>query len=195
MIQKTQGRLGPWLLAGGLLLGLAPATRAADAAASGSAVATSPEASTPADRKAARTLNLQGDRAYRQGHYRAAFTAYSNSYPNHPTVHAYLMSGDSHWRDVLQYQAAQPRQPGACGLDNERFATDLASDLARHHDAGLELADRDPDPRVRRSTLVRRARASATCLHELATHYAAEPPTACVDLARLRRCLGAPLLR
>jgi hypothetical protein len=154
---------------------------------------------TPADLQAARRLNAEGDRAYKRQRYRAAFTAYANSYPNAPTAHAYIMAGDSHWRDVVQYQAQKSRPPAQegrrCRLDNSHFAHDLAADVAQHQAVGLALAARDNDRRFLDSTLYRRARESTACLQAMAQHYAAEPPTSCIDLDRLRRCLGAPLIK
>jgi hypothetical protein len=154
---------------------------------------------TPADLQAARRLNAQGDRAYRKQDYRAAFRAYANAYPNHPDAHAYILAGDARWRQVVQHHQAQPRmppqEPPACRLDNQHFARDLSMDLAQHHQVGLALAERDQDRRFAQSALYRRARESATCLQALAQRYKAEPPSACVDVGELSRCLGAPLLK
>jgi hypothetical protein len=151
------------------------------------------------DQAAARRLNAEGDRAYRKRDYRAAFKAYANAYPNHPDAYAYIMAGDTRWRQVLQHHQAQAgaasaAQP-ACSLDNTHFARDLATDLAQHHQVGLALASRGNDPRFGQSALVRRARESAQCLQALAQRYAQQPPSACVDLEQLGRCLGEPLVR
>ncbi len=153
------------------------------------AINKSRSARTPADLQAARRLNAQGDRAYRKRDYRAAFTAYSNAYPNHPDAYAYIMAGDARWRQVVQHHRAQPD----CSLDNQHFARDLSLDVAQHYEVGLALASRQNDRRFARSALVRRARESTTCLHALARRYEAEPPSACVDVGQLSRCLGAPL--
>jgi len=154
---------------------------------------------TPADLAAARQLNAQGDRAYKRKHYDSAFTAYSNSYPNFPNAHAYIMSGDAHWRGVVKYHEVQARQqdggPQSCTLDNTHFAHDLALDVAQHHDVGVTLAMREHDQRFMQSALYRRARESAACLHDLAALYETQPPTACIDLSKLRACLGKPLIR
>ena len=195
-------RIAACALAAGLI---APAARAFDS----SAVPVSPDTArildaidkgrkerTPADRAAARRLNAEGDRAYRKRDYRAAFTAYANSYPNHPNAYAYIMAGDAHWRAVVQAHPATPAsQPPACSLDNTRFAKDLASDLAQHHEVGLALAARENDRRFMQSSVYRRARESDACLQGLAQRYQAESPQACVDVARLRTCLGTPLIR
>src|SRR5450631_863425 len=53
---------------------------------------------TPADRRHARQATTDGDRAYRRRNYRAAFTEYSNAYPNAPSAYAYLMAGDTYLR-------------------------------------------------------------------------------------------------
>jgi hypothetical protein len=154
---------------------------------------------TPADLQAARRLNAAGDRAYKRQRYQAAFTAYANSYPNAPTAHVYIMAGDAHWRDVVQYQAQKPPPPAhegpSCRLDNSHVADDLSADLAQHQAVGPALAARDNDRRFLGSALYRRARESAACLQALAQRYQAEPANSCVDLDRLRRCLGAPLLK
>jgi hypothetical protein len=153
---------------------------------------------TPADVKAAQHLNAAGDRAYRRKDYPAAFAAYSNSYPNAPTAYAYIMAGDAHWRGALQHQTPKTGHAeggAACRLDNRHFAHDLAMDVAQHQAVGLGLAERDNDHRFLDSALYRRARESTACLQDLAQHYESESPTACVDLARLRQCLGAPLIK
>ena len=151
---------------------------------------------TPADLQAARRLNADGDRAYRRKDYRAAFTAYANSYPNAPTAYAYIMAGDAHWRAVVQ-QARKAAAPAgqSCRLDNSHFAHDLASDLAQQEALGLTLAARDNDRRFLASKLYHRARESAACLHALVQRYEAEPAASCVDMQRLERCLGAPLIK
>jgi hypothetical protein len=156
-------------------------------------------AQTPADLQAARRLSAEGDRAYKRQRYQAAFTAYANSYPNAPTAYAYIMAGDSHWRDVVQYQAQKshlPAQDGPrCRLDNSHFAHDLSVDLAQHQSVGLALAARDNDRRFLDSALYRRAHDEVVCLQAMAQHYAAEQPTSCIDLKRLRACLGAPFIK
>ena len=96
---------------------------------------------TPADLSAARRLNADGDRAYKQRNYRAAFTAYSNSYPNSPNAYAYIMAGDAYWRGVVQYHEREARKPAdgdaGCRVDNSHFAHDLATDVAQHHAVGF----------------------------------------------------------
>lgn len=154
---------------------------------------------TPADMEAARSLNAQGDRAYRKRNYSAAFSAYSNSYPNHPNAYAYIMTGDAYWRRVVQSLEAEAHssvsgQP-ACSEDNNNFAGALALDVAQHHEVGLALAVRENDRRLMQSTLYRRARESATCLQSMARQYEAKPRSACVDVAQLRSCLGIPLIK
>jgi len=153
---------------------------------------------TPADARAARRLNIKGDSAYRKGDYAAAFTAFANSYPNDPNAYAYIMAGDANWRASVQYHqraaGKSGRDPHACVMDNSHFAADLADDLARHYAVGLALAKREKDKSFLRSNVYRRARESASCLDALAREYQAMPPSACVDLTKLRQCLGPPLL-
>lgn len=157
---------------------------------------------TAADRRAAKELNQEGDRAYRKGDYRTAYTAYSNSYPNFPTAHAYILAGDSHWRDALQFAQSNanrpmeaPGGPPTCAIGNQHFSHDLLLDIQQHHDVGLALGARANRGRLPTGQFLQRARESANCLRGLAGHYEAQPPTACVDSAALQKCLGAPLLR
>ena len=163
---------------------------------------------TPADRAAARRLNSVGDRAYRRHHYGAAFTAYMNSYPNAPNAYAYIMAGDSHWRNVAQSHIRPSSQipsqtPPSCALDNHYFAHDLALDVAQNQEVGLALAAHDdmhaPDMRSKDLRVIdpafyKRAQESTACLQTMAQHYETEPPSSCVDLEQLRKCLGAPLI-
>jgi len=153
---------------------------------------------TPADMKAARGLNADGDRAYKKRNYKAAFRAYANSYPNYPNAHAYILTGDAHWRAVVHYHESEARRLArdrlAC-VDNNDFASHLALDVAQHHEVGLALAIRESDQRFMQSTLYRRARESASCLRSMAQHYETLAPSACVDMERLRDCLGAPLIK
>ena len=159
---------------------------------------------TPADRAAARRLNSVGDRAYRRHRYAAAFTAYMNSYPNAPNAYAYIMAGDSHWRDVAQPHTRPSSQTPeqtlpSCRLDNHYFAHDLALDVAQNQAVGLALVAQDDlhskDLHVIDTTFYKRARESTACLQTMAQHYETEPPTSCVDLEQLRKCLGPPLIK
>jgi hypothetical protein len=174
---------------------------------------------TPAGRAAARRLNSDGNRAYRRHHYGAAFTAYMNSYPNAPNAYAYIMAGDSHWRDIAQprvrpanhaQNSKTPAQtPPSCRLDNHYFAHDLALDVAQNQAVGLALAAHDDmhgpdmnnldmnskDLRVIDPAFYKRAQESTACLQAMAQHYETEPPSSCVDLEQLRKCLGAPLIK
>lgn len=166
---------------------------------------------TAEDRAAAHRLTLKGDAAYRGGNYPAASIAYRDAYPNAPTAYTYILAGDSHWRDVLQHDLAQPVPAGTCRLPNTYFAHDLSTGLAQNQDVGLALAAQPPaqpsQPENTRSTTQRaaqtplpaeledRARRETACLHALARQYTSAPPSTCVDLEKLRQCLGAPLLK
>lgn len=145
------------------------------------------------DRQAASALNEAGDRAYLRHDHVAAWQAYSNAYPNAPSAHAYVMSGDSHWRDVLSVQRARRSATNACPLDNRYFARDLALDVAQHHEVGLALAAQSRDRRLLNSAWYRRADRSAACLRAMADDYRTRPTGDCVDLERLDGCLGPPL--
>ena len=151
------------------------------------------------DRRAAHRLNANGDRAYRKGNYSEADTYYENSYPNFPNARAYIMTGDSAWRAAVQFQESEvlkpENRPPACAWDNSYFARDLMLDVAQHQEVGLALAKRENDRRLLRSELYRRARESATCLHDVAKFYEAQPKTACVDIVKMRNCLGSPLFK
>lgn len=170
-----------------------PAESAADTAGLVDAALARRRQATPADRQAAQRLLREGDQAYRQRAYGAAYKAYSSAYPNHPSAYAYLMSGDARWRAMLQAKARAEPDAQGCRLDNAHFAHDLSQDLAQHHRVGLALARRPGDRRVG-ATLQRRAEAGATCLDQVAHQHRHRPATDCVDLAAVRRCLGAPLL-
>jgi len=153
---------------------------------------------TSEDASAALSLNADGDRAYKQHKYSAAFTAYANSYPNSPNAYAYIMAGDAHWRAIVAYHDRihpQRTETQACSLDNSHFTHDLALDLAQHYEVGLALAQRESDPNPAHAGVYARARESAVCLKAMVRQYDAKPAAACVDLAMLRSCLGVPLIK
>jgi hypothetical protein len=153
---------------------------------------------TAADRAAAHKLNAEGDHAYRQRQYGAAFTAYMNSYPNTPNAYAYIMAGDAHWRDVLKHAQQSPPPPhgtSGCPLDNAYFAHDLSSDLSQNQQVGLALADRHLPGASLSPGILHRAQEETACLQSMAQQYTFAPASSCVDLHRLEHCLGAPLIR
>jgi hypothetical protein len=143
----------------------------------------------------ARRMNADGDREYRARNFRAAWSAYANSYPNAPTAHAYIMAGDTRWR--MATDLTPPPSPGIsdpCPLRNTHFTHDVTLDLAQHYAVGFALAAQENDRRVLESAMYRRAQASAKCLERLAKEYESKPASDCVDLSRLRGCLGEPVL-
>lgn len=150
---------------------------------------------TAEDRRAAASLNAEGDKAYARGAFSVAKRAYMDSYPNYPNVHAYLMTGDAEMRSLLAFHLPRvhttPR--GQCVVNNEHFADGLTLTLDNHYRRGLALAALDRSPSPRAATLYRRSREVATCLTALEAEYSARPTSACVDLAALSRCLGEPL--
>jgi hypothetical protein len=158
-------------------------------------IASTRQTLTPQDWEAARRMNDEGDREYRLRHYRAAFTAYANSYPNAPTAHGYIMAGDARLR-MMTADETLPSQRNSepCRVDNTHFAHDLALDLAQHQVVGFALAAQETDRTIVVSPMYRRARSSVDCLQRLAREYESRPASECVDLSRLRRCLGDPLL-
>jgi hypothetical protein len=156
---------------------------------------------TEADKRAADSLNRDGEQAYRKGDYRSARTAFSNSYPNFPTAFAYIMTGDSHWRAALQIAKSHAASSAtaasgsrACAMSNEHFAHDLMMDLDQHHEVGLALAAKANGGKLPKEPLFQRAHAQAACLRSLGTRYETQAPSACVDVDLLAACLGAPLL-
>ncbi|WP_338415398.1 hypothetical protein [uncultured Sphaerotilus sp.] len=147
---------------------------------------------TSEDRQAARQLQREGDRAYREGRYARAERAYGDAYPNWPDGRTYLLHADAHWRAVRQVGTSGPAPgPGQCAIPNTHFPADLAGSLTQHYAVGLHLLWRDRDGRT--SVLYRRGRAQADCLAALAAHYETLPAQTCVAPARLAVCLGAPL--
>lgn len=150
------------------------------------------------DKRAAESLNADGDREYLKANYRKAFRMYYSSYPNYPNAYAYIMTGDSHWRFVVQ--GGPSKVPGAppgstCNAEGRSFARALSLDLEQEYNMGFALAEHDNDRQLMQSPMYKRARASAACLHEMAREYqATKPDSECVDLAHLKRCLGEPLI-
>jgi hypothetical protein len=142
-------------------------------------------------KRTAASLNSDGDRAYRNGQYDDAFRSYANSYPNFPNAHSYIMTGDAHWRGVVRFQE-KSSQAGAC-WSTPGFARALSLDLEQHYDMGFALAERDQDLELLKSPWFKRARESAACLDELPRDHRALPEGTCIDVPRLKRCLGEPL--
>jgi len=151
------------------------------------------------DRRAAERLTVLGDRAYRKQDYDAAYKAYFDAYPNYPTAYAYLLAGDARWRSVVQFQerrSGQPAPDGSTCLEaSHRFSRELTMDLANHYEVGLALAQRDSAFLRKFPELSGRARGSASCLQAMAAEIETAAPHSCVDIAKLRACLGEPLLK
>jgi len=131
------------------------------------------------------------------------------------------MTGDAHWRGVVQFQE-QSSPEGTC-WSTPGFARALALDLEQHCNMGFALAERDRDRDALGSPLFKRARESAACLDEMARDRRAllrtgaagvctsvadgkpcripsvrlfpKPASACVDVTRIQSCLGEPLLK
>jgi hypothetical protein len=155
---------------------------------------------TGAGRRAAESLNRDGERAYRKGDYDAARSAFSNSYPHFPTAFAYIMTGDSHWRAVLQFAKGTDApsrgdsvHAHACAISNEHFPDDMLMDLDQHHEVGLALAAKTNGAMRTSEPLLQRARSAATCLRNVAIRYQVQPPTVCVELGAIEACLGRPM--
>lgn len=157
------------------------------------AIATRASASAQ-DRQAANALISEGDHAYRRHRYAQARRAYENAYANRPDAYAYVMSGDAHWREVLQ---ASARADGAvtCRLESRQLAHDLDTNITQHHELGLALAQRDHARRLITSHWYRQADQAASCLRQLVASEQAQTPGHCADLQALQACLGSPLIR
>jgi hypothetical protein len=154
---------------------------------------------TAEDRNAAKRLNAQGDSAYKLKNYEAAYKAYSNSFPNFPTSYAYLMSADTQWRSLVQFQRKRAVQDSmaapACLEATGRFIHGMRMDLAQHYEVGLALASAERDKQMLKSAMFARARESFTCLQTVAKELEALPANSCVDIDRVQQCLGEPLLK
>lgn len=146
-------------------------------------------------RNAAERLNVKADKEYRLKNYFSAYTAYSNSFPNFPNAYAYLMSGDSHWRAIVQSSTKFAPDERRCNLPNVDFSYHLDLDVSQLYEVGLILATMNNEIALLNSVLYHRASEAAGCLRQLANFYAAQPPTCCVDLDRISNCLGEPLIR
>ena len=152
---------------------------------------------TRADRLAAHELIVQADADYKAGRYDAAHAAYDNANANSPNAWSYIMTGDAHWRAALAF-AQQPTVDGeasVCRLQRLHFVDDLRLDLNQQYLVGLRLAQGARLPPLPGSTMRTRARESAACLARLADDYEPRPPQTCIDITRLARCLGAPLMK
>jgi len=150
-------------------------------------------------RNAAKRLNALGDSAYKRQEYEVAYKAYSNSYPNFPTAYAYLMSADTQWRSLVQFQRKKAVQESsgtpACLEASGRFIHGMKMDLAQHYEVGLALASTEPDRQLLKSPMFLRARESFTCLQTMAKELEALQANSCVDIGRVQQCLGEPLLK
>lgn len=145
-------------------------------------------------------LNADGDRDYRKARYHKAHIAYLNSYPNDPNAYAYIMSGDSHWRSIASVGTTRAASlaasnPSGCFIDNKYFVSDLRNDIEQRFQVGLALAVARDDKAFMATNLYQRAGEIERCLSTLADDYAAQPASACVEVARISTCLGEPLLK
>ena len=150
---------------------------------------------TTADRLAAKSLNKSGDKLYRQKKYALAFRAYLNSYPNYPNAYSYIMTGDTHWRSVVQSHSKQVPVNNECKIGNQYFFHDIEMDVSQHFEVGFELAILDHDIRLIESHLYKHAQYTANCLRQLAIYYKSKPIETCVELNKIQACLGVPLIQ
>ena len=160
------------------------------------AMAAAARHASPARRKAARALVVEGDTAYREGRYDDAHRFFDNATPNTPSAYAYLMTADSHWRASVAYGRKQPpASPANCRLQRRYFVDDLRLDLNQGYLLGLRLAQIEPGHPLVGSAFLGRAKDSADCLARMADELEPEPPETFVDEARIAACLGEALHR
>ena len=173
-----------------------PIASAGQVQAQAAAMAKAARRASPAGRRAARELIVEGDAAYRAGRYDDAHRLFDNASPNMPSAYATLMTADSHWRASVAYGREQPSSsPATCRLQRRYFVDDLRLDLNQGYLPGLRLAQIEPGHPLAGSALLARAKDSADCLARLADELEPEPAEACVDEARIAACLGEPLHR
>ena len=144
---------------------------------------------------AAKRLNKMGDKAYKQKKYYEAHRYYDNSYPNFPNAYAYIMSGDSLWRSVVQYTVHTTPDKHHCRHSNKDFPDDLELDISQSYEVGIALAVKDDDKTLIKSTLYKQAVESDRCLRKLYDFYKTQAADACVDLNKIQHCLGKPLIK
>lgn len=148
-----------------------------------------------AGKAAAASLNKSADQLYKKKKYAKARTYYWNSFPNFPNTYAYLMSGDTHWRAVVQYHQTSTPDLQGCHINNKHFTSDLELDISNHYERGLALAEKDNDQAMLQSDFYKHAYRSGVCLQALADFYKTRPKTECIDIAKIAACLGEPLLK
>lgn len=147
------------------------------------------------DKNAAKRLNRKGDKAYKQKkYYYEAFRWYDNSSPNFPNSYAYILSGDSHWRGVVQYLLKTTPDEHHCRLVNKHFPHDLDQDISQTYEVGIALAVNNKEKKLMESDLYKRAAESAICLRKLVDFYKTQTPETCVDVNKIQNCLGKPLI-
>ena len=148
-----------------------------------------------AGKAAAISLNKSADQLYKKKKYAKARTYYGNSSPNFPNTYAYLMSGDTHWRAVVQHHQTSTPDLQGCHINNKHFTSDLEQNIRNHYERGLALAEKDNDRAMLQSDFYKRAYRSGVCLQALADFYRTRPKTDCIDLNKIKACLGEPLLK
>ncbi len=142
--------------------------------------------------RAAHDLREHGDRLYRAGNYRAAHRQYREAYPYLPEAYSYVMASDATLRSILEANAPNTADPAAC-VRAMQFSKDLATELSQVYSTGLAVARSTNDTRFMSSSIYARARATESCLQELAIDYEAQGDR-CVGVGGLKACLGDPLL-
>jgi hypothetical protein len=149
----------------------------------------------PGGHRTAMELNRKADTAYRKGDYDRARRLYGNSYPFDQNAYARVMAADAHLRAIVQGELWHPVKGDACAWDSAHFARAIDLDVEGEYLVGLMLAERRNDRRIMRTGVYEQAAASAVCLRATAREFEALPPRTCIDVRRIERCLGPPLLR
>jgi hypothetical protein len=149
---------------------------------------------TSEDVNAAKSLNKEGDKAYKQKKYPVAYRSYYNSYPNYPNAYAYIMSGDTYWRMVASNTNDVPDEHH-CRLGNEDFPHRLDQDISQTYEVGIALAVKDKEIRLIKSDLYKRAVETDRCLRKLVDFYKTQAADVCIDAKKIQACLGKPLIK
>jgi hypothetical protein len=147
------------------------------------------------DKKAADRLNKEGDKLYKRGEYTKAYDYYDNSYPNYPNAYSYIMSGDNHWRSVVQYQTHALKDKYPCQFSNEDFPHRLDMSLSQTYEVGIALAVKDKDAKILKTDLYKRAVNIDLCLRKVYDFYKKQSSDACIDAKKIQACLGKPLIK
>ena len=142
--------------------------------------------------KGAANLKREGNRSYRQRHYRAAQRFYRDAYPNVPEPYSFVMAADSQLRAMVLWNISASSDASQC-MRESTLRRDVTSQLTEVYSVGLGVAEAANDRKFMSTTIYRRAKASEACLWQLVRGPAAKDT--CADFSALSACLGNPLIR